>query len=357
VTAVAAPNTARTGQSATPHQTINSKPGDKMTTISLRRRALLATSCALMIGGTTAAQAQTAPFPSKPIRFVIPTSPGGNLDLLARIVAEKMGQAWGQQVIVDPKPGANTLLATTAVARAPADGYTVLFTISGFVQNLVMHPNPQYKAGDFAPVSMVASFPIALAANASLPANDLAGVVKLAKADPDKLSFGSYGTGSGGHLIGEGLNKAAGVQIKHVAYKGEAPSFTDLASGEIQLAYGSVGFYARQLSGGKVKLISVASPQRLKEFPNVPTFAEAGYPDINLPGWGGMFLPAGTPGPIVNKYVQEVARIVAMPDVQVKIRDMGFVPMGSSNTEFAQTVASDLQRWGKIVRENNIKLE
>ena len=321
------------------------------------RRTLLAAVAAWLLSAATVVSAQQTAFPSKPIKFVIPTAPGGNLDLLARSVATKLGEAWGQQVIVEPKPGANTILATTAVAKAPGDGYTVLFTLSGFVQNLVLQPHPQYKVTDLAPVSMVASFPIALAAHASLPANDLAEVVRLARQQPDKLSFGSYGMGSGGHLIGEGLNKSAGIRIKHIAYKGEAASFTDLVSGDIGLAYGSVGFYSRQLSGGKVKLIAVASPQRLKHFPDVQTFAEAGFGDINLPGWGGMFLPAGTPVSIVDKYVQEIRRIVAMPDIQAKIYDMGFEPVGNSNSEFAQVIASDMQKWAKIVRENNIKLE
>lgn len=321
------------------------------------RRTLLAVVAASLLGTATAASAQETAFPSKPIKFVIPTASGGNLDLLARTVAAKLTEAWGQQVIVESKPGANTILATTAVAKAPADGYTVLFTISGFVQNLVLQPHPPYKVTDLAPVSMVASFPIALAANASLPANDLAGVIRLARQQPDKLSFGSYGMGSGGHLIGEGLNNLAGIRIKHIAYKGEAASFTDLVSGDIGLAYGSVGFYARQLSAGKVKLIAVASPQRLRNFPDVPTFSEAGFRDINLPGWGGMFLPAGAPAAIVDKYVREIRRIVVMPDVQAKIYEMGFEPAGNSNFEFAQVIASDLQQWTKIVRENNIKLE
>jgi len=322
------------------------------------RRTLLAATAAVsaLLLSTGTAWAQPA-FPSKPIRFVIPTAPGGNLDLLARIVAGKLGDAWGQQVIVEGKPGANTMLATTAVAKAPADGYTVLFTISGFVQNLVLQRNPQYKSSELAPVSLVASFPIALAANVKLPADDLAGVIRLARQSPDKFSFGSYGMGSGGHIIGEGLNKAAGVKIKHLAYKGEAASFVDLASGDIELAYGSVGFYARQLSAGKIKLIAVASDKRLKNFPNVPTFAEAGYPDTNLPGWGGMFLPAGTPAPIVEKFVQEVRRIVALPDVQAKIHGMGFEPVGNTNTEFARVIASDLQAWGRIVQDNGIRLD
>lgn len=319
------------------------------------RRAVLAT--ALALGAVFPAVAQNAPFPAKPIRILIPTAPGGNMDVLARLYAAKLTEAWGQQVIVESKPGANTILATTAVAKSPADGYTALFTISGFIQNLVLQSNPQYRMGDLAPVSLVASFPIALAANAALPANDLPGVVRLAKQDPEKYTFGSYGVGSGAHLIGEGLNRAAGIRIKHAAYKGEAASFTDVASGDIALAYGSVGFYANQIATGKVKLIAVAAPHRLKTFPDLPTFAELGYADINLPGWGAMFLPAGTPAPIVEKYVQEIRRITAMPDVLARIHQLGYEPVANTHTEFAQFLQEDLKRWTKIAKENDIRLE
>ena len=321
-------------------------------------RALLALCAwaACLISGPGLAQS-TEPFPAKPVRILIPTAPGGNLDILARVVAEKLGAAWGQQVIVESRAGANTVLATTAVAKSPTDGYTALFTISGFVQNLVLRTDTPYKATDLAPVSLVASFPIAMAANATLPANNLAEVVALAKRQPGGLSFGSYGVGSGAHIIGEGLNKAAGIQINHVPYKGEAASFPDLVSGQIQLAWGSVGFYARQLSTGKVKLIAVASPKRLKDFPSVPTLSEAGYPDVNLAGWGGLFLPAGTPAAVVEKWSQEVRRITNLPDVQKKIYEMGFEPMGNTPAEFSQVIASDLQKWGAVVRANNIKAE
>ena len=320
-----------------------------------RRAALVALSLLGALAGP--AQAQEGPFPNRAIRIVIPTAPGGNLDLLARVVAEKLQAAWGQQVIVESRAGANTTLATTYVAKAPADGYTALFTISGFVQNLVLQPNPAYKASDLAPVSLVASFPIALAANAAVPVKTLADVVKLAKEKPGSMSYGSYGLGSGGHILGAGLNKAAGVDIAHVPYKGEAASFPDLVSGRIQLAYGSVGFYARQLSEGKVKLIAVASPARLKDFPEVQTFAEAGYADINLAGWGALFLPAGTPQAVVDKWSQEVQRITQMPDVQKKIFDMGFLPVGNSSAEFARVIDSDIKRWGAVVKANDIKLE
>lgn len=322
-----------------------------------RRRHLVALAAALgLVGSLPPALAQDT-FPSKTVRIVIPTASGGTLDLLARIVAEKLQAAWGQQVIVESRAGANTMLATSAVAKSPPDGHTALFTISGFVQNLVLQANPPYKASDLTPISLVASFPIAMAANAALPASTLADVVKLAGQKPGSMTFGSYGMGSAAHIIGAGLNKAAGIDIAHVPYKGEAASFPDLASGQIQLAYGSVGFYGRQLSEGRVKLIVVASPQRLKEFPNVPTLAEAGYPDLNLAGWGGMLLPAGTPQAIVDKWSDEVRKIVAMPDVVKKIHDWGYLPVGNTSAEFGRQIASDLERWGAVVKATGIKLD
>ena len=321
------------------------------------RRAVLA-GAALAFAGLAAAPAEAQDtFPNKLVRIIIPTAPGGNMDALARVIAEKLTASWGQQVIVESRAGANTVLATSSVAKAPADGYTALFTISGFVQNLVLMPNPPYKASDFAPVSMIAVLPIALAASTSLPANNLPELVKLAQSQPDALSFGSYGVGSGGHIIGEGLNKAAGIHIRHIPYKGEAAELPDLIGGQISLAYGSVGFYANQIGGGKVKMIAVASPNRLKSFPNVPTFAEGGYPDVNLAGWAGFFLPAATPSAIVDKFSAELRRIVALPDVQAKILVYGYEPAGTTREEFTQWVATDIQRWGAIVRANHITLE
>ena len=322
-----------------------------------RRLAVLLLAGAAGAFAAGGAAAQDAAFPSKPVRIVIPTAPGGNLDLLARVVAEKLQQAWGQQVLVESRAGANTVLATTAVAKSPADGYTAMFTISGFVQNLVLQAEPAYKLAEFAPVSMVASFPIALAGSATFAPDTLPQVVAAAKQKPGAFSFGSYGVGSSGHIIGQGLNKLAGIETTHVPYKGESATLPDLVSGQLQMAYGSVGFFARQVPTGKVKLIAVASPQRLKDFPGVPTFAEAGYADVNLAGWGGLFLPAGTPPAVLDKWVQEVRRIAQMPDVQKRIYDMGFIPVGNSGAEFAKDLGAEIEKWRAVVKANNIKLE
>ena len=249
------------------------------------------------------------------------------------------------------------MIAASFVAKAPADGYTILFSHSALVQNLLLQPNPPYKLADFAPVTMMALFPIAYAVNASHGVNSLQELIALAKAKPKTLSFGSYGTGSGGHIIGAGLNRAAGIDLIHVPYKGEVPAVTDMLAGQVSSAYGSVGYMARQLAGGKIRLLAVASSERLKSFPDVPTFGEVGYSAINLPGWGGLFLPAGTPAAIVNKVNESVVKALRLPDISDKILGMGFVPVGNSAAEFSASIKSEFEKWDTAIRESQIKIE
>ena len=318
--------------------------------------------CGTCLALLPAAHAQdAASFPNRPIKIITPTAAGGNIDLMARSLAEKLAASWGQSggqgVVVEPRPGANGMLAASFVAKAPADGYTILFSHSALVQNLLLQPNPPYKLADFAPVTMLALFPIAYAVNTSHGVNSLAELIALAKAKPKTLSFGSYGTGSGGHIIGAGLNRAAGIDLIHVPYKGEVPAVTDMLAGQVSSAYGSVGYMARQLAGGKVRLLAVASSERLKSFPDVPTFGEIGYSSINLPGWGGLFLPAGTPATIVNKVNEAVVKALRLPDISDKILGMGFVPVGNSAAEFSASIRSEFEKWDAAIRENQIKIE
>ena len=324
--------------------------------LAVRAICALAAVSAAVFALLPAALAQDA-FPNRPIKIITPTAAGGNIDILARALAEKLAAAWGQGVVVEPRPGANGMIAASFVAKAPADGYTVLFSHSALVQNLLLQPNPPYKLADLAPVTMLALFPIAYGVNTSLNVNSLAELVALAKAKPGTLSFGSYGTGSGAHVIGAALNRAAGIDLTHVPYKGEVPAVTDMLSGQVSSAYGSVGYMARQLGGGKVKLLAVASAQRLKSFPDVPTFAEAGYPALNLPGWGGLFLPAGTPAPLIAKLNAEVVKALAAPDMIARIDAMGFVTVGNSAEAFAGSIKSEFTKWESAIRENQIKLE
>lgn len=321
-----------------------------------RRLSIQAMALATALGFTSLIQAQTV-FPNRPVKILIQTAAGGNSDLLARAIADKLTAAWGQQVIVEQRIGANGIIATQALTKAPPDGHTLFMSLSSMVQNLLLQPSPGYKIDDVQPVGMVSVFPIAMATNTQTGINNLEDLVKMAREKPGTLSFGSYGTGSGGHLIGAGLNKAANTQMIHVAYKGEAASFPDLASGQLTVALGSVGFYTPHVNAGKIRMLAVASPQRLSRFPNLPTFAELGYPGINLPGWAGMFLPAGTPASIVNKISLDIRTVLAMPDIQARMAGFGFEPVGNSPDEFAQQIKTELTRWGAVIRENNIKLE
>lgn len=311
---------------------------------------------AFLVAGGVAAQ-DAAAFPVRPVRIITPTAAGGNIDILARALAEKLAAAWTQGVIVEPRPGANGMIAAAAVAKAPADGYSALFSHSALVQNLLLQPNPPYKLADLAPVSMLALFPIAYGVNTSLGVNTLADLIALARARPRTLSFGSYGTGSGAHVIGAALNRAAGIDLTHVPYKGEVPAVTDMLSGQVSSAYGSVGYMARQLGGGKLKLLAVASQARLKNFPDLPTFAEAGFPALNLPGWGGIFLPAATPPEIVAKFNAEIVKAVRSADIAEKINAMGFVPVGNSADAFSASIKSEFEKWEAAIRDNQIRLD
>ena len=310
------------------------------------------------LAGASSTQAQDATtYPNRPIRIVTPTAAGGNIDIMARALAEKLSAAWGQGVVVDPRPGANGMIAASTVAKSPADGYTILFSHSALVQNLLLQPNPPYKLADLTPVTMLALFPIAYGVNPALGVNSLAELIALAKAKPRTLSFGSYGTGSGAHVIGAALNRAAGIDLTHVPYKGEVPAVTDMMSGQVSSAYGSVGYMARQVASGKVKLLVVASQARLKNFPDLPTFTEAGFPALNLPGWGGLFLPVGTPAAIVARLNTETVKALGLPDVSEKINAMGFVTVGSSAETFAASIKSEFDKWETAIRENQIKLD
>ena len=313
---------------------------------------------ATLLFGSPAAMAQDArAYPNRPVKIITPTTAGGNIDILARTLAEKLGAVWGQGVVVEPRPGANGMLAAAAMAKAAPDGYTVLFSHSALVQNLLLQPNPPYKPAELAPVSMLALFPIAYGVNASLGVNSMQELIVLARARPRTLSFGSYGTGSGAHVIGAELYRAAGIDLTHVPCKGEVPAVTDMLSGQVFPACGSVGPMARQLSGGKVRLLAVTSLNRLKNFPDLPTFAEAGFPSLNLPGWGGIFLPSGTSPESVARLNAEIVKAVRMADVAAKINGMDFVPVGNSAEALVISIKSEFEKWEVAIRENQIRLD
>lgn len=313
------------------------------------------TSAAYTVGAAAAGAAAT--FPTQPVRLMVATTAGGTADTLARAISEHLSAAWKQPVIVEQRVGANGMIAAGALARAKPDGHTAYFSLSSMVQNVLLQQNPGYSLDDVVPVSKVAVFPIAAALNASVPANTLDELLELARQKPDELIYGSYGMGSGGHIVGAGLTRAAGVSMVHVPYAGEAAGFPDLVSGRLSMFYASMGFLSRQVDAGKIRLLAVTAPERLKHFPDVPTFKELGYPGVNLPGWSGVFLPKGTPQEVVDKFSEAMQQAVATPQIQKLIYDFGFVPDGGTAEAFAQDLAREVDAWRTVITENEIKLD
>ena len=319
-----------------------------------RRQTLAAALGSLGAGVLPRAQAQTQPFPSQVIKFVIPTPAGGGPDTMMRIIGQKLTDAWGQPCIVESRSGASGAIAAATVSQAPADGYTVLIGYSALLSNTVLMPKPGYRLEDLQPVGMLALTPIAFGVRESLPASTLKQYVALAKTRPGKLSYGSYGPGSGGHFVGELFNMAAGIDTVHVPYKGEPPALQDLIGGQIDAAVVSVGGVNRY--PGKIKPLAVASATRFPSYPDVPTFAELGYPEVDMLGWAAAFVPAKTPKAIVDKLNTEMGRILVMPDVRAKLLELGFEPAPWSPDKTRRFMKDQLALTQKLIDAGRVKL-
>ena len=316
-----------------------------------RRMALATLSLALL--GAAGAQAQTA-YPSQPIKFIVPYPAGGTTDVLARMVAQKMQESWQQTVVVENKPGAGGTIGNNLVAKAPADGYTVLFGIVALVQQMTLMKLPYDPIKDFAPISRVAITPAVFAASTTLPVNNLAELIKLVKANPGKYSFGTYGPGTSAHLQGELLNLQTGMDLLHIPYQGAAPLVTAMLGGQLSTAFMDAGSSRQHFP--KFKLLGVTGSERLSWLPNVPTLKEQGLHSFEPLGWFGMFLPVATPKPVVDKFSLEIQRILKLPDVREKIESMGLVPGGESQDQFAQVMKSDAEVYARIIRDAKISL-
>ncbi|MFA4912925.1 MAG: tripartite tricarboxylate transporter substrate binding protein [Burkholderiaceae bacterium] len=317
-----------------------------------------ASMLALLLLGATASQAQTVWTPQKPVKIVVPYPAGGPADLLARLLGEQMSVTWKHPVLIDNRSGAAGMIGAQAVAAAPADGHTLLFMLSTIVQNPHLFKSVPYDVfKDFEPVSEVVRGKVMFVIQGAIPANTLAEFIDLARASPGKYSYGTYGIGSGPHTYGEMLNDAAGIAMTHVPYRGQAPVVQDMLGGQIPAAYVSVGGILQHLNDGRFKVLAAGAPTRSAQLPNVPTFAEQGYPALDLAGWYGMFAPAGTPAPTVLAINAEIARIVHTPAFQERMAAMGIAPVGSDVASFKQTVRDDYDQWGAVIRQYNIKAE
>ncbi|NUZ06090.1 Bug family tripartite tricarboxylate transporter substrate binding protein [Piscinibacter koreensis] len=318
------------------------------------RRATLKSAAGLLTVFTLPASLAQPGYPNALIKVVIPTPAGGGHDAMMRVIGEKLTASWGQPVIVESKPGASGAIAATTVAKAPPDGHTLVLGYSALISNVVLMPNPGYKLEELAPVCMLALTPIAIGVRSSLGVKTLAEYVTLAKSRPGKLTYGSYGQGSGGHFVGELLNGAAGIDVTHVPYKGEAPAIQDLLGGQIDAAITSVGAVSRYPD--KIVPLAVSSPQRFVRYKDVPTFAETGYPSVNMPGWGALFAPAATPQPIVDKVAAEMARILALPDVPPRLHELGFDPLPWGPARLRTFMTEQMAQTRKLVESGRVKL-
>jgi tripartite-type tricarboxylate transporter receptor subunit TctC len=317
---------------------------------------LLAAIVLISVAGIAAAQPQA--FPAKPIRLIVPFAAGGNTSVLGLLLGEKLTKAWGQPVIVDHRPGGNTVIGAEALAKSAPDGYTILLTNNSHVINpSLVATLPYDPVKDFAPVATVYASEFVLAMNPSVPANNLKEFIALAKSRPGQLNYSSSGAGGAGHLLAELFNSTAGVDIRHIPYKGGAPAITDTISGQVQITYSTPNNLVQHFQSGKLKALAVTGETRYAGLPQVPTFAEAGLPSVDVKNWQGLFAPAGTPRTIIDKFAAEIVNILSMPDVRENLVSQGANPYIRNPDQFAELVRTEIAKYAKIIKTANIKIE
>lgn len=298
------------------------------------------------------------PYPNRLIRIVVPFAAGGPSDVLARTLAQKMNQTWGQPVLVDNRIGASGTIGADMAAKSAPDGYTLLLAQVGDTISVSIFSKLPYNfEKDFAPITLVGQTAFILVTHPSVPAKNVRELIALAKARPGSLTFGSSGAGAASHLAGELLKGMAGVNLVHVPYKGQAPATTDLLGGQISLMFNNPITSLTYIKAGRLRALAVSTAKRSKELPEVSTIAESGLPGFDVGFWLGTLAPAGTPRPIIDKLNTEMVRIVRLPDVVERLDALGVEPVGSSPDEFARTIHSEIIRWAKVVKDAGVKAD
>lgn len=323
-----------------------------------RRHAVMALGVAAACAAGLSPAAAQDKYPSKSITLVVPQAAGGANDAIARVVAQKLGEQLGQSVIVDNRPGAGGTLATAALARAKHDGYTLLLTAdSAHVIGPALYKNPGFDAAkDFEAVAPVATAGYVLVAHPSFPGNNVADLIRLAKASPGKYSIASAGNGTLNHLIGEMLQKAAGIQLQHIPYKGSAAAATDVVGGQVPLSVQSLPSSIAFIKSGKLKVLGVVNEKRVAALPDAPTIGEA-LKGFGQAPWYALFAPAGTPAAIVAQLQAEVARALDQKDVVDKLAAVGCEPFKGTSAQLASLVQADLPKWSRVVKETGATVD
>ncbi|MNY05119.1 Tripartite tricarboxylate transporter family receptor [compost metagenome] len=302
--------------------------------------------------------AHAAEFPDHPIKLVVPFPPGGPTDLVSRVIAKKMSEDLGQQVVVDNRPGANGNIGGEMVAKAPADGYTVLYNTSSIALSPALYKKLPYDVKrDFAPVAMTAMVPLVLEVNAKVPANTVAEFVSWLKANPGKMTYGSAGNGNVTHLAAFLFLQANGLDAVHAPYKGSAPALTDLAGGQVQFMTDTINSSLPFIRDKRMKALAVTSLTRSSQLPDVPTVAETVMPGFEVGAWQGMMVPAKTPPEIVRKLNAATLKALAAPEVRASLAAQGAEPRGTSPEAYGKYVAQELERWRKVVKDSGVTLD
>ena len=324
--------------------------------MTITRRQLAVVACAGALSSSAPVMAQ-ARYPVKPIRFIVPFAPGGGTDAMARLVAQKLTEKNGYTVIVDNKPGVGGNLGAEAALRESADGYTFLVISSSYAVNAVLNKPSFDPLTAIEPVIQFSSEPVALAVGMNTPYKTVAELVAAAKANPDKLAFGSSGNGGLAHLAAEYFNSLAGIKVTHVPYKGTGGAVIDLIGGQIQMLMAGSNSFISLAKAGKLRILAVGAPQRLATLPSVPTFAEAGMPQYRADIWHGLVAAKGTPTDITAKMNADINAVLRSPEVQARLTQDDVAAVGGAPQPFGETIRSDIERWRTVVKQSNIKVD
>ena len=296
-------------------------------------------------------------YPSRPVKMIVPVAAGGGTDFTARTLAEKLGVALGQPVVVENRPGASGSLGVQQAAAASPDGYTLVMPITSFPINPSLRKLPFDTVEDFAPVVLAGTLPLVLVVNSDVPAKSVPELIALARSKPRGINFANSGNGTTAHLAGELFNRMAGTQMVSVNYKGGGPAVSDLLGGHVQVYFSTIPSVVQHIQAGKLRALAVTGKERSPEMPDIPTVAESGLPDFEVTAWFGIFAPAQTPQPVVARLNTELVKILAMADVREKLANHGVEPGGGSPESLGRFLVSEVAKWGDVVREAGIRTE
>ena len=294
-------------------------------------------------------------FPMRPVRLISPFPPGGFNDILSRLVGQKLTESWGQQVVVDNRPGANMIVGTNLAAKSPPDGYTMVMAAIPHAINPGLYKLPYYSVKDFTPIVMICFVPNLLVVHPSTPANTVKELIAYAKANPGKLSFGSVGSGSSSHMAGELLKVTAGIDMVHIPYKGAAPALTDLMAGRVQVYIGATTSVLPHVRTERLRALGVTSTKRVSSLPEYPTMIESGVPGFDVSSWYGLLGPAGMSPALVGKISTDVRRVSNTPDVRERLLKDGAETADNTSVEFAAAIRDDIQKWKQVVKVTGAK--